>query len=509
MSTALRIDLPRRVLDGFGRAVNGSCRHVAPTSQEELARVVESAAREGLSVGFRGSGRSYGDASLNTRGIVVDTTRLNRMISWDPIEGVLEGESGLTVEGVWRRTIEDGYWPAVVPGTMFPTLAGCASMNIHGKNNFKVGSFGDQILDFDLLTASGASMHCSRTENPAIFHAAIGGLGLLGAITRVRLKLKKIDSGMLRVKALYAKNLDHMFDIFEQSLPTADYLVGWVDCVNGEPALGRGEVHYASYLHDGEDPEGRASLHVERQGLPPTILGVPRSILWRFMAPFLINPGVKLVNTMKTFMAWKNDGKEYLQSHVGFAFLLDYVPNWRLAYGPQGFIQYQIFVPKETARETMKQILRTQQKHDLPSYLGVLKRHRPDPFLLTHALDGWSMAMDFKVTEENRTRLMKLTAEMTEIVLAAGGKFYFAKDGVLREADVARAYDRDKVDRFFELKKQLDPQNLFQTDLARRVFGNRVATLAHDDSEREVKSLSAKAHRPQTEAHDRQVARLG
>jgi decaprenylphospho-beta-D-ribofuranose 2-oxidase len=361
----------------------------------------------------------------------------------------------------------------------FPTLAGCASMNIHGKNNFKVGSFGEQIVDFDLLLANGETLHCNRTENSDVFHAAIGGLGLLGAITRVRLKLKKIDSGMLRVKALYAGSLMEMFDIFEERLAVADYLVGWVDCLAPDPVLGRGEVHHASYLHEGEDPEGRASLHIERQGLPSTIMGVPKSILWRFIQPFLINPGVRMVNAAKVFMAsWKKDSDPYLQSHVAFAFLLDYVPNWRLAYGPGGLIQYQIFVPKETARDAMQAILRLQQKRNLPSYLGVLKRHKPDPFLLTHALDGWSLAMDFKVTQENRARLMKLTEEMTEIIVAAGGKFYFAKDSVLRPTDVARAYDTAKLDRFFELKKKLDPQNMFETDLARRVFGERIGSSA-------------------------------
>jgi FAD/FMN-containing dehydrogenase len=478
MSNALRIDLPRRVLDGFGRSVLASCRHVAPETQEDLSRIIATSAREGLTVGFRGSGKSYGDAALNSRGVIVDTTRMNKMISWDPVAGILEGEPGLTIEGVWRRTLEDGYWPAVVPGTQFPTLAGCASMNIHGKNNFRVGSFGEQIVDFDLLLADGTTLHCNRTENSEVFHAAIGGLGLLGAITRVRLKLKKIDSGNLRVKALYAHDLMEMFDIFEERLQTADYLVGWVDCLAPDPGLGRGEVHHASYLHDGEDPEGRASLHIERQGLPSTIMGVPKSILWRFMQPFLINPGVRLVNAAKVFMASWNDGKEYLQSHVAFAFLLDYVPNWRLAYGPGGLIQYQIFVPKETARDAFKEILRLQQKRNLPSYLGVMKRHRPDPFLLTHALDGWSMAMDFKVTQENRSRLMKLTEEMTEIIVSAGGKFYFAKDAVLRPGDVARAYDAEKLDRFFELKNKLDPQNIFETDLARRVFGERIGTSA-------------------------------
>jgi FAD/FMN-containing dehydrogenase len=38
---------------------------------------------------------------------------------------------------------------------MRPTLGGCLAMNIHGKNNFRVGSIGDHVLDFDLLTTDG------------------------------------------------------------------------------------------------------------------------------------------------------------------------------------------------------------------------------------------------------------------------------------------------------------------------------------------------------------------
>ncbi|MEO8801283.1 MAG: D-arabinono-1,4-lactone oxidase, partial [Polyangiaceae bacterium] len=197
--------------------------------------------------------------------------------------------------------------------------------------------------------------------------------------------------------------------------------------------------------------------------------------LWRFMQPFMNDYGVRLVNAAKSFMAYAKDGNSYLQSHVAFAFLLDYVPNWRLAYGRGGFIQYQIFVPNETARETFKDILRVQQAHKMPNYLGVMKRHRPDPFLMTHALDGWSMAMDFRVTDSNRERLWKLTEEMTEIVVAAGGKFYFAKDAVLRPKDIERAYDPQKVDRFFAIKREMDPDGLFVTDLARRIFGARLA----------------------------------
>jgi decaprenylphospho-beta-D-ribofuranose 2-oxidase len=461
---------PLRVIDGFGRSVRAACRYVQPSSVDELGLALQQARSEGLSVAFRGSGRSYGDAALNTGGMVIDATGLNRLLAWEPLSGVLEAEAGFTVEDLWRHTIEDGYWPAVVPGTMRPTLGGCVGMNIHGKNNFRVGPFGDHVLEVDLLTPQGELLTLNRQQNAEFFHAVIGGLGMLGAVTRVKLKLKKVESGKLRVECISGKTLDAMMDAFEERLPVADYLVGWVDCFARGKSLGRGQVHSAHYLHEGEDPDGAASFQVARQGLPSTIMGLPKSELWRILRFFSNQPLWSLVNALKYHSSWRQHGTSYLQSHVAFAFLLDYVPNWRLAYGPGGFIQYQVFVPHATARETLKDVLNLCHDANMPSFLGVLKRHRPDPFLLTHALDGWSLAMDFPVTAKNKNALWALTERLTERVLAGGGKFYFAKDSVLRKGDVERAYGRERIDQFLALKQRVDPTNLLSSDLWSRVL---------------------------------------
>ena len=174
----LKASAPVRVLDGFGRAVNAASYSAAPTTTEELAALFKTARDEGLQVAFRGSGRSYGDASLNAGGLSLDMTQMNRCLSWDPQHGIIEVEPGVTIEGLWRRSLADGYWPAVVPGTMRPTMGGVLAMNVHGKNNFKVGPSGDHVLDFDLLTPAGDLIKCSREENADLFYAAIGGLGL-------------------------------------------------------------------------------------------------------------------------------------------------------------------------------------------------------------------------------------------------------------------------------------------------------------------------------------------
>jgi hypothetical protein len=264
-----------------------------------------------------------------------------------------------------------------------------------------------------------------------------------------------------------------MFDVFEQRLDVADYLVGWIDGFAGGADLGRGQIHQANYLQPGEDSVPAQTLRVENQELPDTILGVmPKSILWRFMRPFANNVGVRGINLAK-FMASRvlDRGNTFQQSHAAFAFLLDYVPNWRRSYGPGGLIQYQSFIPAEHARSVFERQLQLAQAAGLPPYLAVFKRHRKDRFLMSHAVDGYSLAMDFKITDSNRAAVWDLAHRLDELVLEAGGRFYFAKDSTLERPSVERYLGTDTVEKFKRLKSECDPENLLQSNLYRRLFG--------------------------------------
>ena len=182
------------------------------------------------------------------------------------------------------------------------------------------------------------------------------------------------------------------------------------------------------------------------------------------------DPGMKLVNWLK-FVSSKIPiaKKSYRQSHVGFAFLLDYVPNWKKAYGKEGLIQYQSFIPKEHAEAVYRKQFELCQEAGLIPYLAVFKRHRPDKFLFSHAVDGYSLALDFDVTEKYRDALWKLCHKMNDVVLEAGGRFYFAKDATLRPED-AKAYLADTIPAFRKWKVQLDPDNLLESELSKRLF---------------------------------------
>ena len=449
-----------------------------PSTVDGLRDVFETARKHRLVVGLRGAGRSYGDASLVAENVCLDLTRMNRILEWDPVTGVVVVEPGVTLRELWQHVIGDGWWPPVVSGTMFVTMGGAAGMNFHGKNNFAMGPIGEHILEFDLLLPGGDVVVCSRERNADLFFAAIGGFGMLGCFTRIAIQMKKVYSGLLSVTAFATRGFGHVIEEFEKRRHRADYLVAWIDCFAKGDQLGRGLVHEARYLHEGEDPSPAQSLRVENQELPDTLLGVlPKSVMWRLMKPFSNNLGMKLINSAKYLQgSTLGNNKTEHQSHAGFAFLLDYVPNWKWAYKPGGLIQYQSFVPIAMAEQCFSIQIRMCHEAGITPYLGVLKRHRKDAFLMTHSVDGYSLALDFPVTERNRARLWELAARMNGVVLESGGRFYFAKDSTLDSRAAQEYLGGETLDRFFALKHRCDPENILQTDLARRLFGDRLTT---------------------------------
>lgn len=457
-------------LENFGHSHSAPAYFIKVNIPEEIAEVFAHAQKTGLKITARGAGRSYNDAALSGGGIVLDMRGMNAITRWDKSTGLITAQPGVTLEQVWQKVEPDGWWPPVVSGTMRTTLGGCLSANIHGKNNFKMGAIGEHVVEFTATLPTGAEVTCSPKKNADLFYSLISGLGMLGIFTSVTLQMKRIHSGLVTVDAFPVHNLHEHISALLDGAPRNDYIVGWMDTLNGGKNLGRGQIHAARYLHEGEDPDPQKTMKLENQVLPPYIFGVfPKSILYMFMRPFANNLGWWGVNTAKYIASLRTH--TFRQPHAAFHFLLDYVPNWELSYGRGGLIQYQSFIPKETAESAWSEMLKLSFKSRLPSYLGVTKRHRPDKFLLTHAVDGFSLAMDFKVTGRNRAGLSAMLQEFDKIVLQAGGRFYFAKNSETTADTTLAFYGKETVAKFMKLKKRCDPHGLLESDLSKRIFG--------------------------------------
>lgn len=453
------------IFENFGHSLKAPSYCIRPKAGDEIYEVFQLAQKMGLTVTARGGGRSYNDAALNGGGIILDLSAMNRFLDWDPLAGLVRCEPGVTLQQLWQKVLPDGWWPPVVSGTMFTTLGGCLAANIHGKNNFRLGPIGEHVVEFTAMLPTGAEISCSPKKNADLFYAMISGLGMLGVFTSITMQMKKMYSGLLEVHAWPSRTLAEHLGALEEGAPKYDYIVGWLDTIT----MGHGQIHAAHYLHGGDDLEPQKTMQLAYQHLPGRLFGLmPKSLLHYFMTPFMNDLGAWGINTAKYVTSLRRH--TFRQAHAAFHFLLDYVPRWELSYGRGGLIQYQSFLPKETALQAWTRMLALAKEQGLPAYLGVTKRHRPDQFLLTHAVDGFSLALDFKVTDRRRARLHEMLQEYDRIVLENGGRFYFVKNSETSAATARACLGEETMAKFVKLKKRCDPHGLLESDLYRRIF---------------------------------------
>jgi decaprenylphospho-beta-D-ribofuranose 2-oxidase len=454
-----------RLLEGWAMVMRAPGYVWQPKTTDEIREVLALARASGRSVAPRGAGNSYNDAALNAEGIVLDLSHMRHVLAWDAESGVIAVEPGVTVRDLWRTMLPDGWWPVVVPGTMGPTIGGCAAMNVHGKNAWKAGPIGEYIRAFDLLFPSGKLRTVTPESDPELFHAAIGGLGMLGVITRIELQTRRVPSGVLSVRQRAARSLAEMFAIFAEEAEAADYMVGWLDGFAAGESLGRGLVECANFTDQG-DPR---FLQPASQDLPSRIAGViPRGELWRGMRYVFTDPAMRLANAAQ-FTKGSLSSRPHLVPHAQFHFFHDYVPNWKRAWLPGGLRQFQVFVPASDARAVFAELLERSQQADIYPYLCVFKQHRADDFHLSYQVDGFSLSLDYRVTARNASRLDKLLNSMRAPVLSAKGRFYLAKDDAIHRYDYARSMGEDTVKHFVAIKRACDPDEILQSDLYRRI----------------------------------------
>ena len=394
-------------LQSFGRVFQPA--RAVMDHDEAVRRLRAGRMRPGSILAF-GNGRTYGDSCLNSGGTLADMRGMDRVISFDPKTGVLEAEAGLMLGEIIRLGAPHGYFPAVVPGTQFVTLGGATANDVHGKNHHRRGTFGRHVVSLTLLRSDGRIYNCSRSTNPALFSATIGGMGLTGLILTVTIRLMPVASPDVVERATRFGSLAEFFDMAGAADAENEYVVAWIDQLAPHRREGRG-ILFAGSLAEGAHA---SAGHGRTLGVP---FQPPMNVLNR---PFL-----KLFNL--AYRLAKGRAGERRSGWGSFFFPLDGVRDWNRLYGPKGLYQHQSVIPEAAAREAVPAMFEAARRAGQGSFLTVLKRFGDiqSPGILSFPREGYTLTLDFP----NRgASTLKLLAELDRITVSAGGAVNPYKD---------------------------------------------------------------------------------
>ena len=451
---------------GWSKTVCANSRLYFPESINDVCQIISKSISNNQSISIKGAGLSYGDNFLNTNGVIICTENMNKIINFDSFSGQIIVQSGVTIEDIYLFCIGDGWLLPAMPGSRYVTIGGALGNNIHGKNSDKSGNIGEHVTSFKIILSSEEILECSRDQNSDIFYSAISGLGLIGVIIEIKLKMEKIPSNYICGETARAKSIEDLIDIYENTRNISDYSIATLDAISKGASLGKGVLHFGSFINNGD-----YSLKNHKIDKSRVFYVLPRFLLIKFARTSI---GIKSIEFFfrlhsagyTSFLAKKKQIFSFSQYH----FLMDrIVPDYNL-FSKDGFYEYQALIPKKHSKEGLRKLIEITHKYGYYSTMTSLKAYREqkESFVKSFHLNGYGITLDIKKVPNEIDNQRKMFLEMNDLVISYKGKQHLAKTPIIIQEQFESMYP--SYQKLKECKLKYDKKNLFNNDMCRRIF---------------------------------------
>ena len=394
----------------------------------------------------RGLGRSYGDSSLADR--MLDLTSLDALLAFDEENGVLTCEAGASLNTLISVFLPRGWFLPVTPGTRFVTVGGAIASDVHGKNHHVDGSFADHVDLLTLMLADGSVVTASRAENPDLFHATCGGMGLTGIILSASIRMLRVQSALINEHIIKTPDLGATLAALDEHR-SVTYSVAWIDLVATAPRLGRSLLILGEHATDGDLTAGPRDL------VAPLPVDLPQVMLNR--------QTVKVFNAAYYRQIRGNEAHRIVPIEPYF-YPLDKVGEWNRAYGKRGFVQHQSVIPFAGGPEVLREMVGRIADSGLASPLAVLKTMgEANDSMLGFPAPGYTLAVDLQVTRQ----AFELCDRLDRLVTDVGGRLYLTKDSRMSPETFRAGYPR--LSEFEAVRKKYGATGVFVSAQSQRL----------------------------------------
>jgi decaprenylphospho-beta-D-ribofuranose 2-oxidase len=394
----------------------------------------------------RGSGLNYCMASGADRGHSVLSNRFDRFLAFDEGQRTVRVEPGVTMGDLLEFAVSRNLLPPVLPGYPLVTTGGAIAANIHGKNQFHVGTFGDHVRRLTLYHPQSGEIVCSRDENPGIFGLTLGGFGLTGHITSADIALAPLSGRTVEVERHHVRNLSEAVHVMEKLSERIHYMYSWHNLNLRGQHFGAGMV----YAEHHWDREARA---VPRKPVPPRPF------------PWCSYNGLTVPLLCRCYQIKERLARAARSSPLYPAFFPFSGSEWYFRlYGHRGLREYQLLIPTNNWEQACGAIERAMGRCGSPVMLASLKLFRGERKFVNFSGSGVCLALD----TPNTPNASSLFSCLDEITIAHGGIANLSKDGRLSAATVRAMYG-GAYEAFRRALQEYDPRGHYQSKLRERL----------------------------------------
>ena len=158
-----------------------------PQTESELQQVVQSAQASGRRVKAVGSGHSFTAIAVSEE-VLVDLSNYDEIIAIDKINQTVTVQSGIQLSKLNQALYENSLAMQNLGDIAYQTIAGAISTSTHGTGA-KFTGIANQVVALRVVLADSSIVECSANVNADLFSCARVGLGALGLISTVTLKV--------------------------------------------------------------------------------------------------------------------------------------------------------------------------------------------------------------------------------------------------------------------------------------------------------------------------------
>jgi L-gulonolactone oxidase len=158
-----------------------------PQTESELQQVVQSAQLSGRRVKAVGSGHSFTAIAVSEE-VLVDLSDYDEIVAIDKINQTVTVQSGIQLSKLNQALYENSLAMQNLGDIAYQTIAGAISTSTHGTGA-KFTGIANQVVALRVVLADSSIVECSANVNAQLFSCARVGLGALGLISTVTLKV--------------------------------------------------------------------------------------------------------------------------------------------------------------------------------------------------------------------------------------------------------------------------------------------------------------------------------